>query len=157
MNKIRIASLVLGLTLVIAVIAFTQIFVRPSSAENTDLSLQGMGDLHLVESQQGILPLTGVQISGQSTAGMGDLRFVEARQNITLLAGVQTSSRSTTGMGDLHLYDSRQVKKSTGSSAGYAGMGDLHRFEITAVRLKECTNPNDQLAGLLTEKGTLPV
>ena len=101
MNKIRFASLVLGVTLVIAIIAFTQIFVSPSNAENTNRSLQGMGDLHLAESQQGIIPLIGVQESSQSSAGMGDL----------------------------HLYDSRQVKKSTGSSTLYAGMGDLHLFE----------------------------
>lgn len=129
MKKIRLASLVLGVTLVIAVIAFTQIFVSPSNAENTNRSLQGMGDLHLVEARQNIIPLIGVKESSRSTAGMGDLHLVEAMLNIIPLIGVQESSQSIAGMGDLHLYDSRQDKKSTGSSGRYAGMGELHLFE----------------------------
>ena len=129
MKKIRFTSLVLGVTLVIAVIAFTQVFVSPSNAENTNRSSNGMGDLHLVEAGQNNMPLIGLQESSQSTAGMGDLHLVEAKQNIIPLTGIQESGRTTAGMGDLHLYDSRQAKRSTGNRAGYVGMGDLHLFE----------------------------
>jgi hypothetical protein len=101
MKKIRFASLTLSVTLILAVIAFTQIFVGSSNAENSSRSFVGMGDLHLTESQPNIIPLTGDQESGQSL----------------------------TGMGDLHLYDARHVGKSAGSNSRYAGMGDLHFFE----------------------------
>jgi hypothetical protein len=101
MKKIRFASLVLGVALVLAAIAFTQIFVGSSNAENSSRSFQGMGDLHLAESQQFAIPLTGDHESGQSY----------------------------TGMGDLNLYDARHIRVSAWGTSGYAGMGDLHLFE----------------------------
>ena len=57
MKKIRFASLTLGVTLVLAVIAFTQIFVGSSNAENRSRSFVGMGDLRLAESQTNLIPL----------------------------------------------------------------------------------------------------
>ncbi len=78
MRNIRFASLILAVGLIAAFIAFTQVFVVPSKAENNTSSYRGMGDLYVAESLQESIPVTGAQTSRHSYLGMGDLRLYDA-------------------------------------------------------------------------------
>ena len=97
MKKIRFTSLILGVALVLAVIAFTQNFVVSSNAEPSSRPAVGMGDLRIAEAREGFIPLTGVQ----SYAGMGDLNLYDAR-------GAAGSSTRYAGMGDLHRFEAQR-------------------------------------------------
>ena len=104
MRNIRNTSLILVVGLIAAFIAFTQVFVVSSNSENNSSSNLGMGDLHVAESEQGSIPVTGVQRNSQSYVGMGDLHFLDASQ-VTLVSGL---NNRYAGMGDLHLFEKRR-------------------------------------------------
>ena len=96
MKKLRFTSLILGVALVLAAIAFTQNFVVSSNAEPSRAAV-GMGDLRIAEAREGFIPLTGVQ----SYAGMGDLNRYDVR-------GAEWSSNRYAGMGDLQRFEAQR-------------------------------------------------
>jgi hypothetical protein len=101
MSNIRYASLILVVGLIVAFIAFTQVFVVPTMAKNNTGSYLGFGDLHVAESLQESNPVLGAQASRHSYLGMGDLRLLDASQ-VTSANGL---NNRYAGMGDLRLFD----------------------------------------------------
>jgi hypothetical protein len=103
MRNIRVVSLVLVAVLIVAFIAFAQVFVLSPNSVTSAGTNPGMGDLRVAEAQQGFIPVTGGHASSQSYSGMGDLRLLDASRD-TPFSGL---NNIYTGMGDLRLFESQ--------------------------------------------------
>jgi hypothetical protein len=157
MNKTRILGLVVGATLIVAVILIALGFTAAPKAEGRNPTFTGFGDLRRYEQQldqsasiaqissraievgenirrseaRKSIVASGVTANNVSGTGMGDLRRFEA-QVTSAKNSVSLNSSSGIGMGDLHRYEAQELISSADAkaiNAGFTGFGDLRRYE----------------------------
>jgi hypothetical protein len=107
MDKKRILSVIVGATLIIAVVLVALGYNAAPKATGSSVSSTGFGDLRRFENQSA---LSGKAVTASSyyDASIGNLRRFEGQPSL-VTSRVQGNSATSTGMGDLRRYEAKQV------------------------------------------------